>query len=101
ERDLALTPDQPEDLLASGVGPPVPMQRDGFAGKRIAVTVHGADELGRPGSVADRLADLGDERRQVDVRDHRVGPEPAVELGFGKGAGPRLEKDLEQLERLR
>ena len=78
----------------------VAAQRDGRAAERVAVAVHGADEFGRARAVADRVADLGDEGRKVDVGDDGVRPEPAVELGLREGARPRLEEDLEQLERL-
>ena len=71
------------------------------AAERVAVAVDRPDELRRAGAVADRLADLGDQRRQVHVGDHRVGPEPPVQLGLRDARGLRLEEDLEKLKRLR
>ena len=100
ERDLAVAPEQAEDLVARALRLSVARERHGLAAERVAVAVDRADELGRARAVADRLADLGDQRREVDVRDDRVGPQPRCSSAFGIARGRASSSDLQQLEGL-
>jgi hypothetical protein len=47
-----------------------------------------------------RVADLGDQVREVGLRDERVRPELLLEDGLGEHLRPLQRERLEQLERL-
>ena len=94
-------PQQPENLVGDPQGAAAVFpRRRGDAAERVSVSVTRPDEFRRAGAVADRVADLGDQRRQVDVRDDGIGRRAAGGAPPSKSARSRLEQDLEQLERL-
>ena len=55
--------------------------------ERVAESVRGSDEQRSAGPVAERLANLGDQVREVGLGDERVGPEPLLQRGFDRTFG--------------
>ena len=47
--------------------------------------MHGADEAGLSGVVAQHLPDLGDHHREIGFTDEGVGPQVLVDLVSGSG----------------
>ena len=62
--------------------------------------MRGADEQRRAGPVAECLANLGDEVRQVRLGDERVGPEALLQLQLGQDFRTFQDERNQQLERL-
>jgi hypothetical protein len=67
--------------------------------KRVAVALHGSHEARRPGVVVNGVANLGDEHRQVGVRDEGVRPEVRVQFRLRERAWPRAQQRCQQIER--
>ena len=75
-------------------------QRGGLPAKRVAEPVRGPDERRGAGVVAERLANLGDEVREVGLGDEGVRPETVLQHGLGQDFRTIQHEHRQQLERL-
>ena len=72
-----------------------------LAGKGVAESVSGADEVRLARCIAERLANLGDQAGKVRLGHERRRPQVLVQLVFRHGPRTLIKQSLEELERFR
>ena len=100
ERDAAAHPFQPERYAAGASRRTAGLAARGRVAKRVAESVHGPDESRVRWIVANRLANLAYEVREVLLGHEGFRPQPLLELTFRERLGPVCDEDAQQVERL-
>jgi hypothetical protein len=93
-------PFQPARRRSGGDRAPVRGGRR-LGAERIAVAVHGSDELWRAGEIAERLANLRNEIGEVGFDYESVSPESVLQFFFGDRLGPLSDEERQELKSLR